>query len=50
MIYDSRILRGIHENAPVIAEIKSTLRLLVWISSANSAGIAALIGFAVRGH
>ena len=33
-----------------ISEIKSTLRLLMWISTANSAGILALLGLALRGH
>jgi hypothetical protein len=33
-----------------IRDIKSTLRLHTWVLTANSAGILALLGLALRGH
>jgi hypothetical protein len=33
-----------------LGDIKSTLRLHTWVLTANSAGILALLGLALRGH
>ena len=47
-LHSALIAAGVAQFRDDINDLKSTLRLHTWILSANSAGLAILIGLAIR--